>query len=132
MLEVATVADEFGLNWLLITVVPEIDFLSDIYAANNVALERVEQSQKDSEDSIRTSILTNVLISVGWMAVSFALAWLAARALGRPLSELSKNIKALSRLEFGEKDAIHPSSIREVILCGPSPDLPPGRLMTLK
>lgn len=116
LLQVSIVQDPYGLDWVLVTIFPELDFMEDIFTANAEALRRVESSKADTEETIDNALILSLGIACGWILVSLAMAWLAAKTLSSPLGTLSSDIKRLAFLEFGHPEDARPSFIREVWL----------------
>lgn len=125
LLTVTTIS-AFGLDWLLITVTPELEFLEgsnsmplylthlpDIYTATRAARRTVIETSSDSDSAINRASLISLLVAFGWIIVSIFLAILASWALGQPLKELNRDMSRLTSLNF-QQDPMKPSFIREV------------------
>jgi PAS domain S-box-containing protein len=65
-IDVVPFRDGFGLDWLIVVAVPEVDFMGQIYA----------------------NMRTTILLAVGGLILAITLAVLAARALTRPVLEV--------------------------------------------
>lgn len=89
-LEVVPFRDGFGLDWLIVVVVPERDFMGQIYANTR----------------------TTILLALGGVAITMAIAALAARALTRPVSEVCHAAEGIAEGNLDQR--ITASPIREM------------------
>jgi PAS domain S-box-containing protein len=89
-LEIVPFRDGFGLDWLIVVVVPEQDFMGQIYANTR----------------------TTILLAVGGVAMAIAVAALAARALTRPVSEVCHAAEGIAHGNLDQR--ISASPIREM------------------
>ncbi|HEY9889207.1 MAG TPA: PAS domain S-box protein, partial [Candidatus Obscuribacterales bacterium] len=89
-LEIVPFRDGFGLDWLIVVVVPESDFMGQIYA----------------------NTLTTVLLAIGGIAVAFGVAALATRKLTRPVLEVCRAAEGIAQGNLDQR--ITTSSIREM------------------
>ena len=81
--QVLPIRDEYGIDWLIVVVVPESDFMGPIHEANRYAL---------------LIVLVAALLSIG-MSI-----WAAYR-INRPIRHLIGSMEAISDGEWGEADA---------------------------
>lgn len=89
-LEVVPFRDGFGLDWLIVVVVPERDFMGQIYANTR----------------------TTLLLALGGVAVAMSVAAFAARKLTRPVSEVCRAAEGIAQGDLDQR--IRTSSIREM------------------
>ena len=89
-LEVVPFRDGFGLDWLIVVVVPEQDFMWQIYANTR----------------------TTILLALGGVAITIVIAALAARALTRPVSEVCQAAEGIAAGNLAQR--ITTSPIREM------------------
>jgi serine phosphatase RsbU (regulator of sigma subunit) len=88
--EIKNWKDEYGLDWLIVVVVPESDFLGQIYANN----------------------LTTLGLCLLALAIAILSGFLIARWLARPLQQLEQASYKMAEGEFGQE--IPASSIKEI------------------
>ena len=89
-LEVVPFRDGFGLDWLIVVVVPEQDFMGQIDANTRIT----------------------ILLALGGMAIAVVIAALAARALTRPVSEVCQAAEGIAEGNLDQR--INASPIREM------------------
>jgi serine phosphatase RsbU (regulator of sigma subunit) len=88
--EVRNWRDEFGLDWLIVVVIPESDFLGRIYANN----------------------LTTLLLCLLALAIAILCGLLISRWIAQPLTQLEQASHKMTRGEFGQE--VHVNSIKEL------------------
>ena len=89
-LDIVPFQDDFGLDWLIAVVVPEADFMGQIYANTRAT----------------------ILLAVGGLALAMVLAILAAQALTRPVIEVCEAAEGLAQGNFDQRVTTPP--IREM------------------
>jgi PAS domain S-box-containing protein len=89
-LEVVPFRDGFGLDWLIVVVVPESDFMGQIYANTR----------------------TTILLAIAGVGLAFVVAALAARTLTRPVSEVCQAAEGIAQGNLDQR--ITTSGIREM------------------
>ncbi|MEM6253592.1 MAG: PAS domain S-box protein [Cyanobacteria bacterium P01_D01_bin.156] len=89
-IDVVPFSDGFGLDWLIVAVVPKVDFMGQIYANTR----------------------TTLLLALAGLLVAIALAILAARSLTRPVSEVCQAAEGIA--EGNLEQRVTPAPIREM------------------
>ncbi|NEP12436.1 MAG: response regulator [Symploca sp. SIO2C1] len=84
LVQVAPFEDEWGLDWLIVVVVPESDFMEQIYANTR----------------------TTILLCLGALGMAIGLGVATARWISLPIRRLSKASKAIADGEFNRKVAV--------------------------
>jgi serine phosphatase RsbU (regulator of sigma subunit) len=88
--EIRNWKDEYGLDWLIVVVVPESDFLGQIYANN----------------------LTTLGLCLLALAIAILCGFLVARWIARPLQQLERASDKMAKGEFGQE--LPTSRIKEI------------------
>ncbi|PSN17168.1 histidine kinase [filamentous cyanobacterium CCP5] len=91
-LEVVPFQDGFGLDWLIVVVVPEVDFMGQIYAHTRMT----------------------ALLIAGAMGVAIGLAIWASRTLSRPVLEVCQASEEMAKGHLDQQ--VNPTPIREMFL----------------
>ncbi|NEQ49189.1 MAG: PAS domain S-box protein [Leptolyngbya sp. SIO3F4] len=89
-IDVVPFSDGFGLDWLIVVVVPEADFMGQIHANTR----------------------TTILLVLGGLVIAITLAVLAARTLTRPMLEVCKAAEGIA--EGNLEQRVTPTPIREM------------------
>ncbi len=89
-LDVVPFRDGFGLDWLIVVAVPEVDFMGQIYA----------------------NMRTTILLAAGGLILAITLAVLAARALTRPVLEVCHAAEGVAQGNLNQRVSAPP--IREM------------------
>ncbi|MEO0455299.1 MAG: PAS domain S-box protein [Cyanobacteria bacterium P01_A01_bin.114] len=89
-LDVVPFRDGFGLDWLIVVVVPETDFMGQIYANTRITL----------------------LLALGAIGIAIAVAILAARGLTRPVSDVCRAAEEIAKGNLDQRVTATP--IREM------------------
>ena len=89
-IDVVPFSDGFGLDWLIVAVVPKVDFMEQIYANTR----------------------TTILLGLGGLVLAMTLAALAARSLTRPVSEVCQAAEGIVEGNLAQR--VTPTPIREM------------------
>ncbi|MEM9908752.1 MAG: PAS domain S-box protein [Cyanobacteria bacterium P01_D01_bin.44] len=89
-IDVVPFSDGFGLDWLIVAVVPKVDFMEQIYANTR----------------------TTILLALGGLVMAITIAALAARSLTRPMLEVCQAAEGIAEGNLNQR--VTPTPIREM------------------
>ena len=91
-LQVATYKDEYGLDWLIVVVIPEADFMAQIHANQR----------------------TTLLLCLFALIVAIIIGILTARRISQPILRLNKAVKDITEGKWEATKTVQDSRISEV------------------